>query len=358
MRKINFLLPFMAFVILYGCKPEGSAELPVVRPEDPKGVSAAIKVWHGVRTQGNPPAPSTSGGAPQLDNFSNNQQIPAISGRYAIIQPQVISGAVKGYYVRVNGATDFFRVDYNKPRELNRTAGSYLHSRYNKALARGLGIDSTGNSTSDSSLVIVIPPTIQPGQFCVTYWAYDSTGNVSNPIVACITISSFGGDASTSYLHGTWHVTAIADDDTTTWEPVYYSDTTFFSGYCVNNHVVVDSNGFGNINYPYAIEAPTKDDLVFGSNGGLRYEFAILKKSFDYSASTCNSWIFQDDSYEEDLQGAWSFNATTNKLLLVFDFDDQLAPDPEFYQYQLIKQSNTRIVFHDAENEEWLRLEK
>ena len=357
MRKLIFL-PFLALVFFYACKPDGSVEIPRVRTDDPKALSSAIKVCHGLRTQGNPPSSSTNPNAPQLDPGSNNQELVAIAGKYAIIQSEVTSGAVAGYYVRVNGAGDFFKVDYTKPRNISgRFVRPLRPGDHNKSLYRGMNIDSTGGGNLDSSIVIVIPSTIQPGQFCITYWAYDSSGLVSNGISACINVSSFGGDAS---LTGTWHITGTTDDTTAGWDPVYGTgDTLWQTGVCINNKVVdTFTGGPGTLQYPLYLYLVSKADLSFSSNGGMKYEYHETEKEFNFLTSTCSSWSFYDQSYGDTITGAWSFTPATSSLVIIFDFDDMGNADPEAYEYRLTKINSNKFYLYDAYDDSWLRLEK
>ena len=359
MRKL-FLFPLTILCILFACKREGSVEIPRVYPNDPKAVSSALKVWHGVRTNGTAPAPTSRAGSPVLDPQSNNQVIKAIAGRYAIIEPMVTSGDVAGYYVQVNGATEYFKVDYAKPRNISgRMSNPVRKSSHNNALYRGMGIDSLGGGNLDSSIVIVIPSTLQPGQFCITYQAYDNAGNVSNVITACIQVRAFGTDAASSYLNGTWHITGVTDDTTAGWEPVLgVNDSVFNTGVCINNHIV-DTFGFvGNINYPAYIYQVSKADLELGSNGGLKYTYAEIEKDFNYQTSSCSNFVFNSQTYTDVMNGAWSYTAATGSMVVIFDFDDQGVSDPEAYEYKLTKISNNKMYWYDPIDDSWLRLEK
>ena len=357
MRKILslFLIPA---VIFYACKPEGSTEVPRVRPEDPKALSSAIKVWHGVRANGNLPASTNSPAAPVLGQ-TNTLKVLAIAGRYAIVMPDILSGSVAGYYVKVNGATDYFKVDYSKPRNIDgRFAAPVRKSRHNSAMYRGLGIDSTGGGgIQDSAIVIVIPPVIQPGEFCITYCAYDASGNVSNTVSVCITVTSFGGDAS---FHGTWHITGFSDDTTTGWDPLFgVGDTIWSSGFCRNNRVVdTFGSGPGIFPYPWYIYEVAQADLNFASNGGMNYAYSESIKEFDFINSTCSNYLFHTDTDADAISGAWSYNSTDKTMVLIFEFDDTGVAAAEAYEYKVTKVSGNKFYLYDPIDDTWLRLEK
>ncbi|HEX6333109.1 MAG TPA: hypothetical protein VFZ78_02720, partial [Flavisolibacter sp.] len=195
------MLPLVGILFFASCKKDDKPVDSTVKPEDPVALSKAIKVWHGERLAGNPPAANTGGPSAAV---TSSQNIKAVSGRYAIIKPEIMSGNVAGYYVKVNGAQEFFKVDYSKPRDLGRLKMPVRKSVHNRALYKGMKIDSTGNGNLDSGIVITIPTSIQPGQFCITYYAYDPSGNTGNPVTVCVTVVAFGGDAS---FNGTWHIT-------------------------------------------------------------------------------------------------------------------------------------------------------
>jgi hypothetical protein len=354
MRKLLFLP--LAVVLFYACKPDGSTETTKVNANDPKGVSTAIKVWHGARVNGNLPAANNNPAGPVLDPSSNNQSIKAIAGKYAVIQPEIMGGYLAGYYVKVNGASDYFKVDYKKSRNAGKNKARI--SRHNKSLSKGLEIDSTGGGNLDSSIVVVIPASIQPGQFCMTYCAFDSLGNVSNPISVCIDVLSFGGDASSAWLNATWHITGSSDDTTMGWDPVYgVGDTIYSQGYCINNHIV-DSFGMGPVTYPAFIYVVTQSDLSFTSNGGLKFDYAENYKEFNYSSSSCSNFVYNTLTDSDHMNGAWSYNSTTGKIVLILDFDDMGNADPEAYEYKLTKLSNNKVYLHDEGIDEYLRLEK
>ena len=354
MRKLSFLS--LAFVLFYSCRPDGSNETTTINANDPKAVSNALKVWHGARVNGVLPAANNNPAGPVLDATTNNQSIKALAGKYAVIQPVVTSGYLAGYYIKVNGSGDYFKVDYKKPRDSGRPKARI--SRHNKSLAKGLDIDSTGGGNLDSSIVIVIPASIQPGTFCMTYCAYDSLGNVSNPVSVCITVLSFGGDAASSYLNATWHITGTSADTSVGWDPVYgIGDTIYSQGYCINGQIV-DSFGMGPVTYPAYIYSITQADLSFAGNGGLKYEFGETSKEFNYSSSSCSNYVYNTFTYSDYITGAWSYNSTTGKMILIFDFDDMGNSDPEAYEYQLIKLNNSKLYLYDQDFDEFLRLEK
>src|ERR1700739_1649617 len=83
-----------------------------INPADANAVTSSIKVWHGSVVSGTPPASTNNTNAPVLDGTGSSQSITTYKGGYAIIHPSVESGAIAGYYLKVNGANSYFKVDY------------------------------------------------------------------------------------------------------------------------------------------------------------------------------------------------------------------------------------------------------
>ena len=138
----RFLFPMAAFAVLVilisSCQKELNPKLDEpISSDNPQSLSAALRVWHGVRTQGQPPAPS---GAAIHINDMDVAPVFAFAGRYAIIKPEVMSGDVEGYYVKVNGASEYFKVDYTRPRNINGRLSRPGQRHNNPFLSRG---DST-----------------------------------------------------------------------------------------------------------------------------------------------------------------------------------------------------------------------
>jgi hypothetical protein len=93
-RFIPCLAAFaMILLMISSCQKELNPKIDEpINSDNPQSLSASLKVWHGVRTQGQPPAPS--GGGLQLDNSATGP-IYAFAGRYAIFKPEVISGDIR-----------------------------------------------------------------------------------------------------------------------------------------------------------------------------------------------------------------------------------------------------------------------
>ena len=81
-------------------------------------------------------------------------------------------------------------------------------------------------------------------------------------------------------------------------------------------------------------------------------------KEFNYSSSSCSNYVFNTLTDSDQITGAWSYNSTTGKMILIFDFDAMGGSDPEAYEYSLIKLNNNKLYLYDLDYDEYLRLEK
>jgi hypothetical protein len=354
--SILFITSAALLCLVYSCQKEPNVKIDdkkVFSSKDPKALSSAIKVWHGVRTQGTPPP--EKGNTLQLDN-SGFGPVYAIAGRYAIIQPEVIFGDVSGYYLKLNGAPDYFKVDYTKPRIVARQAkprksGSFLR------------LDSSGGNL-DSAIVIVLPADLKvPDTICMTYWAYDATGNVSNPVDVCIIINSLGTDAGGSWLNGVWRYSAAWDNSS--YDTVVYNKwmpSAYGGYYCDSGMLQWSDQPLPGQSFLFTDSSfYRKADLSFGTNGGLKYELDDSWKTLDYNSNCSNLVATPVQTQTEIFTGAWSYNSSANKLVIVFEFDDTGLPVEEAYEFNLIKVNNKNLLLvdnTDPAEPEYSRFEK
>ncbi len=325
-----------------------------VSSKDPIALSKAIKVWHGVRTQGAPPVPNAA--SPALDPQAN-PSIPAIQGRYAIIKPEVTSGTIAGYYLGIPGTTEYFKIDFSRQRILERN----LIKKRDGILSR------TGNA--DSSIVIVLPPNINaPDTFCVTYCPYDSLGNIGQPVTTCIYVSAFGAGANNGWLQNDFKLTATWGDSGVVGNRTFL-DTTIF------NRMVKDFNGFG-----YVCDAGVlrqlfsqggsvvvadsvkviKDNFRLALNGAFDYTNEDTEKDVDVNSSTCSIFNFVMNPYNEVITGGYSYNELTRKLTMIFEFDDAGIPEVEYAVYDMNKINNNHFVLSETDSGEtfFIRFER
>lgn len=344
---------------LNSCQKEVNEKLPGQLPissKNPAKLSAAIKVWHGIRNIGTPPAPN--GNTPAI-NPTTNPSVLAIAGRYAIIKPEVTAGEIAGYYLGIPGAGQYFKIDYSKPRNVG--GRSVLRPR--KRLFQG-------ESNADSSIVIVLPSNINvPDTFCVTYYPYDSSGNIGQPVTTCIYVSSLGAGPNDGWLQNDFRVTASWDVVNGVREAL---DTIIF------NRFVADSNRSyycEQSQNPPALWywAPQtgqpilvadsikyiKNNIRFAINGAFDYKDFEEERKIDLAVSNCTQFIFAPTYFFADsLTGGYNYNASTGKMILIFEFDSLGLPDPEYWEYQVTKINNNHFILKDAVDDYFIRFER
>lgn len=334
--------------------------------------SAKIKVWHGIRTAGVVPKTAGAANAPVLEAPSEND-IHAFAGRYAIIKPLVKSGDVKGYYVSIKGATDYFKVDYAKPLITERHS-----AQTNSTLTTTHGFNFKvqgvkGGSCADSAIVLILPPDFHvPDTFCVTYSAYDQLGNISDSVSSCIIVSKLGGDASTNWLQAGWRVFYDYDDmmgngslsnfyDTIPYnkwigsgnatfdkyssnDSTYYCNTispglTQFSTTFINFDVsrVISDSG--------ASDYYAKLDILFNINGGIAINNSYKEMRIDSIASSCDETKYRITAYDINQTGGWTI--TGDKMILIIEFNANGTPLYDVWEYTLKRINDTEIWLID-----------
>ena len=352
-KHLAICLALFMTAVMISCKKEDKPTdpEPVLSSKDPKAISAAVKVWHGERKQGNAPAPA--GTALQLDASASAPITYAFAGRFAIMQPEILQGDVEGYYLQVNGANEYFKIDYSKPRGARLRSGTKPSNPFRSDSRQ----QRTQNGNSDSAIVIALPANLQvPDTFCISYCAYDVQGNISNVVTTCIVVSSLGTDVTGSWVHGEWKHTASWDTNFVERDTVIYNQWRPYShtyGYSCHYDSVSGSNILGFTNVPADIVVndsmfTTKSHLVFGTNGGMAYEYKEKTKILDFSVSSCSQFTFHS-VYEttDHFNGAWNYNPATGKMVLVFEFDDNGNAALEAWEYRVVKLSNSHMVLVD-----------
>jgi len=355
MKKILLTLTTAGVLILAGCKKESTNNNtePPISSKDPVALSKSLKIWHASRITGTAPLPTGGAGAPVVNPPSND--VKAFAGSYAIIKPSVLSGSVAGYYIGIEGAGEYFKLDYSKPRTEGRpkvrTPKNFLHRPMDG---------------SDSSIVVTIPANLQvPDTFCITYCAYDSIGNIGQPVTTCIIVSQLGGDASSSWLNGVWRYSADLDFNNNTTDSVIYNRWTFGESENVSYYCYTDPGGnssvmlqFGPMSDPAFVPLGVADsvfrfkgDMALGSTGGMNYVDSFVTRNLRIDSSTCSSLVFSSETQVYHTLGGWSL--TGDRLTLVYLFDEVGQEEYSAEDYLITRPDNNTLVlrFTDGSNE-------
>ena len=326
-----------------------------------------------MRVSGIAPKPTAGNAAPVI-TAPTDSFVHAFAGRFAIIKPLVASGSVAGYYVTIKGASDYFKIDYTKQLITERKI-SKTNRLHNKHAGFGLRPNGTqGDSFVDSAIVLILPPNIHlPDTICVTYAAYDYSGNVSGSVTSCVIISKLGGDANTSWLQGGWRFIYDYETGPTGANGVYHTvpynkwidindinnsfidvvDSVNYYYYCNTispgvtqvSLTYIDSIKSKRILYYGDSNYILKIDVLFNNNGGLSLLKSHKESRIDSTNSNCDQLKYFTTTYDQKQTGGWSI--TGDKITLVIEFDQNGAPDYEVWEYTLKKISDAEIRMFD-----------
>jgi hypothetical protein len=339
MKKL-FLFVLTAGIALYACKKDndnGDNTTKQIDPANAQEMTDAVKVFHGTKVLGALPLTSTTG-TPVLAASSNNQSLMAINGRYAVITPEVESGDVSGYLVHLPGADSYFKVDYSKP----------VSGRQKPVTKSGLFKITGGNA--DSAIVIVLPGNVKPGTFCVEYAAYDAQNRYSNYIKVCVTVLAAGTDESGKAILGSWRLNREKRNGE--WRDPYKADSSFNQYACSADTLVHCTPNYTNCkSVAYIINQEETDEVSFTDNG--RFESLYAEKSMYLSLdhSPCNNPKYVTSTDNDTELGGWSYNATTKKLTVVYDYDDG-EPNYDVLIIPVIELTATKLVFENDLDEQ------
>ncbi|KAA2240044.1 hypothetical protein F0L74_28125 [Chitinophaga agrisoli] len=347
MKKILLVL-LATGIAFYACKKDDKAdtttppteEVEAVDTKDPQAMTAAIKVFYGANTKGTLPAPVGTG-APILK--ANSAPIPAINGHYAVIAPELTSGSVAGYYVQVNGADSYFKIDYSKARNARKAqAPGKRHGSF-----RMLG------DNSDSVIVIKLPENATPDTFCITYAAYDSANHVSNAISTCIVIIPGGGGTEGAALVGNWKLNRKKYLAAENWMEDYYKpDTNYLQFKCSADTLDLCDGASGCMTLISSISWVDKEELTITAEGGYNYMYLDKFHNIERVHNSCTDPTYYEYSAGDSYNSIWSYNPATMQITII-------SGDPDNYEVGIVdvtELSATRMVFKGPEEYvEWVK---
>ena len=309
--------------------PTGGGDEPMedqISITDPDAVTDAITITGATVQAGDPPAPSTDPDAPVISQDSD--EVISAQGQTLQLDLDVTSGDVAGIYLQIPGADSYFDIPASAF-----TGGRLLQS--------------------DPGFGLEIPDNIEPGEFCVDLCVYDSETRVSNIVQVCITVGELGGENS-DFLIGTWDIIQIVEEydgmtetfvigevDTYTWE---------------TEIICADGQTFDLVTITET-ELYNYMRLTFSSNGALRFEQSYEDSYFDWENSTCEDVKYIEDSGIYDFDGAWSYEDTNDRLVIIINEIDEETGEEftnaiEFTQLDVSTDGNTLVVVIDYDDGE------
>ncbi|SEW49736.1 hypothetical protein [Chitinophaga arvensicola] len=331
--KRLLLLSFVT-MSLFACNSDkNDAPTPAVDYKDPKVLSGALTVKSGTVVTGTMPVGTGAAGAPVLSASSNNQVLTAINGRYAVVAPELETGKFKGYYVKVAGADNYFKVEFPAK------AGARKAKNVKHGLLRG--------NIPDSLILIKLPEGLNVDTFKLQYAVYDSSNVVSNVITAFIAVLKPAGGADGAAFAGTWENYRYKGPNSANWTYVIAADTGWTPFTCVNNVLTYDEKGTPTIT---RINRTLKDQAAFNTNGTFTYEYHDQYSYLNYDSSKCNSLKYVENDEQSLVFGGWSYVPATKQLILVADNDGKISADDFSVVINTIKEvTATKIVTQDED---------
>jgi hypothetical protein len=336
MKKILLLSTAACCLILYACKKDSNdtttPETETTKPAiDPVALAANIKVGYSATSDtGAIPTASSDAGAPILDTRYDNQTYYAVNNRYIVIYPTTLSGAVKGYYLKINGANSHFKIDYTTAYNLRKAKSSSL-----------FGMREGDNS--DSSIVIKLPAGLKGDTFSIKYAAYDSLNHVSNTINAIVSIVASTNAADDAALLGTWKITKFQIGDQII--PYGQTDSTDFAYYTCEDNVLISSNNADDIKIPGSIY--TYDFIFqFSANNLLNITQAYTASSFKIDSSTCSNFVYSTSTESSPAQViSYSYNSTTKVITMISD-NNGTGNNITTEQYTVSELSSSKLAMY------------
>ncbi len=102
-----------------------------------------------------------------------------------------------------------------------------------------------------------------------------------------------------------------------------------------------------------------KNNIRFAINGAFDYKDVEEERILNLPASTCSQFIFSQNSfYADTVLGAYNYDAATKKLILIFEFDMQGIPEPEYWEYTVIKINDNHFILRDPIDDYYIRFER
>jgi hypothetical protein len=313
MTKIILLSAVACCMVFYACKKDGDTDSTKPAPEDtiaaplidPVALASNVKIGYGgTSITGAFPATTTSAATPVLDSIYDGRTYNTVNNRYVVIYPRVMSGFISGYYLKINGADSYFKIDYS-------SAYGVRKAKSKKTGAR----DAVDNV--DSSIVIKIPDGLKGDTFSIKYAAYDSLNNVSNTISAIVKVSASANATDDALVMGSWHETAYKDYETADWEPKNDIDSGDFRYYICVDGQLQDSDG--GIEIP-SYRTTNTYDLIFSAKNAYQMVNFYNRSYLDLGQSSCSNFVFNlDYGGTEYNNGGYSYNATTKVITLIND---------------------------------------
>jgi hypothetical protein len=304
--------------------------------DNPNEVAKSLKVENATLMTGNPPSP-TGGSAPVIDEFIDGTPIFTIQGLKIIVSAPIESGDAAGFYVKIDGADGYFKVNSAKA-----DIGSGR-----KASLKKRNFFKTGRKQEEdeASFSIEVPEGIEPGEFCITYCVFNSQGQVSNVIGRCVIVSELGGsNAEFLSKEWSWLNTKLYEDGNLIDEVTVgvADEDTYEAGISCDgewNEIVVTDSDLNEYGY-----------LKFSKNGAFQIDEKYSYTYYDWDSECTPEYITETE--EETWTGAWSYDDDSHQLIILYNlYYDEDYPSTLLQTYDAEMQNGKLILTNDTVEE-------
>jgi hypothetical protein len=339
MKKIILFSAIACSVAFYSCKKDDNKDTTAPVTEipkdsiDPVALSAAVKVANATSATGELPA--TTDGAPVLltDGYDMRTYY-AVNNRYVVIYPRSTTGFVSGYYVKINGANNYFKIafpDKAPPRRAN---------PHNNLREEG--------DNSDSAIIIKLPAGLKGDTFSIKYAAYDTENRVSNTLTAIVSVIASKDSTDNNLLTGKWSFNREKNNEEDWSDPFSYKiDTTYANYSCVDGALISCDGGCED--YINNISGNIANDMIFSANNLYTDNYAGITKTLDLENSSCTNLVYSNDSYDVSDPGGYAYDASTKILTVIYDGNGYTeggdASNISIERYTVTEISATKLIY-------------
>lgn len=346
MKKILLLSAVACSALFYACKKDSTTDTTTPVPEDstvapaidPVALSSNVKIGYGgTNVKGEFPATTTVAETPVLDSIYNGRTYNTMNNRYVVIYPHVMSGFISGYYLQINGADSYFKIDYSAAYGVRRA----------KPVDKAHPDARDEADNSDSSIVIKLPAGLKGDTFSIKYAAYDSLNHVSNTITAIVNVIASSDSTNNALLAGNWKLTAEKYGEAEDWEPKIDADTSSENLFSCQDDKL---SWGGDILIRYYTSYNTQN-ILFSANNAYSETYVQRYSELDLELSSCSNYVYtpySEGTYTSN--GGYSYNAATKTLTIIYD-ENGKGQYISTYTYTVKELTSSKLVFYYIEDD-------
>jgi hypothetical protein len=347
-KKISIFL--LAIVFIWSCKKDEDSPSPgvtipaaTIDPSDAGAVSSELGTENPTWTEKTGNAPPSDGAISIFSN-ADNGTVAATNGLPISVDIDIPLGDSLSILFEIEGANAHYEV----PADPDGRSGMILRNSSGIGLGFSGGFIKkkmeearTGSNPGGYLFVFNIPSSIKAGTFCVNFAVTNASGGISNYISFCVQLSQRGGNGSGNLTSKKWKA----------------SKQQYFDS--LGN--LIDEEIFGVLEFVtdtfwcmqggfelYTRES--REDLTFNfrPNGTHLINDIYHSTYVDWDSSVCGSIVFITDDGDDDLEGGWSFDNVTKKMILTINgYYDEMGyyVSPWVLNFEVITNTASKIEF-------------